>query len=278
MILWHDPPHGARENMRRDAALLDRLETGPGGAEAVLRIYGFAPPGITLGLSQRPERVLDLDACRRDDVEWAVRPTGGRAIYHDEEWTYALAARIDDPEWGGGLHEAYGRASGLLVDALGRLGIRARLAAGERRAAPERGAAGGPAPCFASTARHEIVLGGRKLVGSAQRRGRHALLQQGSILLGPAHRRLSRYLASADAREAARRQLEAGAAEAGPPWSAGDAAPLAEALHAALGVAVRAVDAAAGLELLTPPTGAPYSGREFRTGPARDPSDEENPS
>lgn len=276
MIVWHDRQHPAHENMRRDAALLGRLEAGAGGGEAVLRVYGFAPPGITLGRSQSPARELDLGACRRDGVEWATRPTGGRAIYHDEEWTYALAARIDDRDWGGSLHEAYARASRLLVEALGRIGIPARLAPGAPRGAPDRPAdAGAAAPCFASTARHEIVLGGRKLVGSAQRRGALALLQQGSILLGPAHRRLSLYLASAPAREAARRQLEDGAAQAGAPWRADDAGPLVEALLAALGAAGHVVDAAAGLDLLTGSNADPYAGGELRTGTARDHPDKE---
>jgi len=275
VILWQDEPRGARENMRRDAALLERLERAGGAAEAVLRVYGFAPPGITLGRSQSPERELDLDACRREMVEWAVRPTGGRAIYHDEEWTYALASRIDDPVWGGPLRRAYASASALIVAALGRLGIPAALAPGARRAGFDRGAARGAgtaAPCFASTARHEIVLGDRKLVGSAQRRGAHALLQQGSILLGPSHRRLGDYLASPAARARAPRQLASGAAEAGAPWRGADVAPLADALLDALGGGARRVGARAGLDLLTPPEGAPYAGGRFSHRDAPRPS------
>jgi lipoate-protein ligase A len=246
--------------MRRDAALLERLDAPGGPPEAVLRVYGFSPAGITLGLSQSPERELDLAACRRDRVEVAVRPTGGRAIYHDQEWTYALAARIDDPRWGGSLREAYARASALVVAALERLGIPARLAPGARRAELDRpgGPAGAAAPCFASTARHEIVLGDRKLVGSAQRRTARALLQQGSILLGPSHRRLGAYLAHGPAREHAHRQLEGGAAEAGAAWRARDTAPLVHALLEVLGVEARRVDARAGLDLLTGSSGAPY--------------------
>lgn len=277
MILWHDAPRGALENMRRDAALLERLDARGGAAEAVLRIYGFSPAGITLGLSQSPERELDLAACRRDRVEVAVRPTGGRAIYHDEEWTYALAARVDDPRWGGTLREAYARASALVVAALVRLGIPARLAPGARRAELDRprGGAGAAAPCFASTARHEIVLGDRKLVGSAQRRTARALLQQGSILLGPSHRRLSAYLADGPAREHARRQLDDGAAEAGPTWRARDLAPLVHALREVLGAGTRLVGARAGLDLLTPPSGAPYAVRGAADRDNRELSDKE---
>ncbi|MEO5989165.1 MAG: hypothetical protein ABIU54_01900, partial [Candidatus Eisenbacteria bacterium] len=80
MILWLDGGHGARENMRRDADLLEAavsLER----KEPVLRLFTFAPPGITLGRSQDPARELDLPRLEAAGIEWAVRPTGGRAIF-----------------------------------------------------------------------------------------------------------------------------------------------------------------------------------------------------
>jgi lipoyl(octanoyl) transferase len=193
MILWCDGSHDPAENMRRDTAL---LEAAAGGAGAVLRLFTFAPPGITLGRAQDPARELDLDRCRAAGVPWAVRPTGGRAIYHDEEWTYSLAAPLSDPGWGGGLEAAYGKVSRLLVASLVHLGVPATLARGmERGDLAPRSALGAAAPCFASTARHEIVIEGRKVVGSAQRRTARALLQQGSVLLGSAHLRLAEVLA-----------------------------------------------------------------------------------
>jgi lipoate-protein ligase A len=205
MILWVDGAHDAPENMRRDRALLSALErTRDPGSEATLRLFAFEPAGITLGHAQDPERELDLARCRRDHVLWAVRPTGGRAIFHAEEWTYALAASLDDPLWGGSLASAYARVSDLVAGALRRLGVPAVLArAGARAGSPAPRAVGGPAaPCFASTARHEIEIDGRKVVGSAQRRLARALLQEGSILLGDGHLRLVDYLALPDDRRA----------------------------------------------------------------------------
>ncbi|HEY2955186.1 MAG TPA: hypothetical protein VGK89_08050 [Candidatus Eisenbacteria bacterium] len=255
MILWCDGAHSPGENMRRDEALLAALERAheePAGGrpEPVLRLFRFAPHGITLGRSQRPERVLDLARCAADGVPWAVRPTGGRAIFHAEEWTYSLAASIGDPDWGGALSEAYGKAVGLVLRSLVRLGVPAALAPRPVRAATARDLAG--AACFAATARHEIVLGGRKLAGSAQRRTAHALLQQGSVLLGPGHLRLADYLAlPAEERDAARAELSASTAPAGP-WLGLDA-PLerwADSLTAELS-GVRRLDGAAGGVLLT---------------------------
>src|SRR5215831_6877839 len=120
--------------MARDRALLAAVETGH---EPVLRLFRFDPAGITLGANQRPERELDLDACARDGVGWAIRPTGGRAIFHADEWTYAFASPIEDPEWGGSRAGSYERISRLLAASLVRLGVPASLAPGTRRLADE---------------------------------------------------------------------------------------------------------------------------------------------
>jgi lipoate-protein ligase A len=260
MILWCDGGHDPAENMRRDVALLEAAATG---AETVLRLFTFVPPGITLGRAQDPARELDLDRCRVAGLQWAVRPTGGRAIYHDEDWTYSLAAGLADPSWGGGLEAAYGKTSRLLVASLTRLGVPVALTPGAARGdlAP-RSAGGAAAPCFASTARHEIVLEGRKLVGSAQRRTARALLQQGSVLLGPAHLRLADFLAIPEqARSRVRAGLERASAHAG-----GWLGPLptlacwAEALQAELPRDTHRVDGDEGLRATgagsTPPVSA----------------------
>src|SRR5438105_3030055 len=117
--------------MRRDAALWAAAESDP-SHPAVLRLFAFAPPGITVGRAQDPERELDLARCRAAGVPWAVRPTGGRAIFHAEEWTVSLCARIADPEWGGSPAASYARVARLLVAALQDLGVPASLAPGAR--------------------------------------------------------------------------------------------------------------------------------------------------
>jgi lipoate-protein ligase A len=255
MLLWVDGAHDPRENMRRDSCLLAAAGAEAAG-EPVLRLFAFAPPGITLGRGQDPERELDLARCLRDGVPWAVRPTGGRAIFHAEEWAYSFSAPLAHPAGAGSAGDAYARLSGLIVRSLERLGVPAALAPGGRQAAhaqriggPARGAA---APCFASTARHEIVLEGRKLVGSAQRRTARALLQQGSLLLGDGHLRLADYVRVADGeREALRVALAASATHAGA--ALGVAAPLerwADALLGALPADTRRVDGEAGVRLI----------------------------
>lgn len=260
MILWCDGAHAAAENMTRDAALLAAAEQG---AEPVLRLFRFEPAGITLGFSQDPERELDLGRCRRDGIGWAVRPTGGRAILHAEEWTYSLAAPLADPQWGGGLEQAYSRVAALLGASLLSLGVPVEFAAGVRRGGGARPSGGRHAapPCFASTARHELLLAGRKLVGSAQRRTGDALLQQGSVLLGEGHLRLSDYLRVEESRRPSlRAALASGSAHAGaviPPDT-----PLArwgESLIALLPAGTRRFDGSEGAGLLTPPERDSYT-------------------
>lgn len=209
-----DPGCDVQTQMARDASLLAEADADSAFV-ATLRLFTFVPAGITLGRSQDPGRELDLERCRRDGIDWAVRPTGGRAIFHEHEWTYSLTARIDDPDWGGSRARAYERCSALVTRSLHRLGVPAQLERGGRGEADgEPRARMARAPCFASTARHEVTLGGRKLVGSAQRRTRTALLQQGSLLLGPGHLRIVDYLAGPQG-ERTREALRQRSADAG---------------------------------------------------------------
>jgi lipoate-protein ligase A len=185
-----DPPASGAENMRVDRELLERCAEGdiPG----VVRIYSFAPACLSLGRLQSDEDV-DRAACARDGVDVVRRPTGGRAVLHDREVTYAVVCPTNDPHFGGTVLESCARIHRLVARALESLGVvtQACVAAEDRRAAARATAA--MADCFATPSAHELVdAHGRKLVGSAQARLAGALLQHGSILLEP--HRASAYL------------------------------------------------------------------------------------
>jgi lipoate-protein ligase A len=171
--------------MRRDEELLLAL---PGDGVATFRVYEWAPWAISLGRNQDASRHLDLEACAREGIPVVSRPTGGRAVYHAEELTYAIALPAGEGT-PAGTGATYAVIADVLVEALRALGV-AAASGGERRG----GASSRAAACFASTTRHEIAVGSRKIVGSAQRRTAGGLLQHGSILIGPAHARLGRYL------------------------------------------------------------------------------------
>ena len=169
-------PHGrsGTENMALDAALLDRADCM---GEAFLRLYRFDPPCLSLGRNE-PTARYDRSAIARLALDVVRRPTGGCAVWHEHEVTYAVAAPIATF---GGLREAYRAIHTRLSAALQSLGVDATLALARPR--PPSPAFHRPGPCFATPVGGEVLVAGRKLVGSAQVRKRNAFLQHGSILL-----------------------------------------------------------------------------------------------
>lgn len=166
-------------NMARDEAL-HQLFRRP-GARPILRFYGWQPACLSIGYAQ-PAAEVNWAACQTYGIDVVRRPSGGRAVLHDHELTYAVIAAADDAVVGGSLALSYQTIANGLVSGLLRHGIIAELAPGRPqgdRAARRSGA------CFTATTRSEIVWQGRKLVGSAQLRRQGVLLQHGSILLAP---------------------------------------------------------------------------------------------
>src|SRR5882762_5560893 len=139
-LLVTEPTDGAT-NMAIDEAVWRGRQAGT--SPPTLRFFAWAPPTGSLGYGQPLGRDVDVEACRALGVGLVRRPTGGSAIYHDgreRELTYSVMATAE------------------LV--------------------PERPPAGPvPAFCFARTGVFEIEAGGRKLVGSAQRRQGDSFLQ-----------------------------------------------------------------------------------------------------
>ena len=153
--------------MAIDEALLDEaLHVG----RASLRLYRWDPPTLSIGRNQ------PLDEIEPRDVPIVRRPTGGQAVWHEHEVTYAVAAPI---AVFGSLRKAYCDIHTRLAAALRSLGVDAVLAPTRRPAGPSAR----PASCFATPVGGEILVHSRKLVGSAQVRRRDAFLQHGSILL-----------------------------------------------------------------------------------------------
>jgi lipoate-protein ligase A len=177
-LLVTEPTDGAT-NMAIDEALWRGRQAGT--SPPTLRFFAWSPPTVSLGYGQTLDRHVDLEACRAAGVGLVRRPTGGSAIYHDgpeRELTYSVTATAADLAIGCDLLETYRWIGAALLRGLQSLGAPAELV-------PER-PPDGPAPafCFARTGVFEIEVGGRKLVGSAQRRQGDAFLQHGAVLLG----------------------------------------------------------------------------------------------
>ena len=173
-----DAPADGAWNMAVDEILLDSVAAG--AAPPTLRFYEWMPACLSLGYFQ-PFDVVDMDGCRRLGVDVVRRPTGGRAILHDRELTYSVALPASLLGHDGGVLPSYYRLSLALQDGLRRLGVPATLAPQSAARGP---VAHGPV-CFDRPSAHEILLQGRKLVGSAQMRRGGGILQHGSILVEP---------------------------------------------------------------------------------------------
>ena len=155
--------------MAIDQTLLDRASTG----ERWLRLYGWAPSCLSFGRHEPASRRYDPARIAALGMDVVRRPTGGRAVWHAREVTYTVAC----PGGLGSLRESYVEIHRMIRDALALLGVTADLAPAGAPSAVDSGA------CFARPAGGEIMVGGRKVVGSAQLRQGDALLQHGSILL-----------------------------------------------------------------------------------------------
>lgn len=166
--LLRDEPGLAAWNMSVDEALL--LECGRSGP--ALRLYGWRLPAVSLGYRQAAPGWLA--SCAPLGVEVVRRVTGGGAVLHAGDLTYALVAPPGTPFLPDDLAGSFTWIRARLLEGLQSAGFAARVA--EARAGAAR-----LDLCFAGATGFEVELEGTKLIGSAQRRCSLGILQHGSI-------------------------------------------------------------------------------------------------
>jgi lipoate-protein ligase A len=182
-------------NMAADEALLESVIAG---GQPVVRFYTWSPATLSLGVNQ-PVGEIDRVACDGRGFGLVRRITGGRAVLHQHELTYAVIARENDPRVSGGVLESYRKISAGLVEGLRTLGANVELSPYNREMHASIGAerrrrdlglaeegeveSAHGAVCFDAASAYELTASGKKLVGSAQARRGGAILQHGSILL-----------------------------------------------------------------------------------------------
>jgi lipoyl(octanoyl) transferase len=183
MNITHQPwrliitlPASGAWNMAVDEALLEAV--GQGVSLPCLRLYSWYPPCLSIGYAQPAgdidrKRLLDLD------WDWVRRPTGGRAILHTDELTYSVVASASEPRLSGGVLESYQRLSKALLSALHILGIPAQAHPIHQTNLNQADAV----VCFEVPSNYEIVVDGKKLIGSAQARRKEGILQHGTLPL-----------------------------------------------------------------------------------------------
>ncbi len=165
-LLTTPPVPGSRNMAVDEAVLLHKIPT--------LRLYGWRPACVSVGYFQNTMREVNIEACRRLGVDIVRRPTGGKAVLHEHELTYSMV--FPENQWGRTIIDTYKTISRVFVAALRGLGLPVEIRArGQTRARSPL--------CFQAVSHYELVLRGKKIVGSAQCRRNGMFLQHGSVLL-----------------------------------------------------------------------------------------------
>ncbi|MBW2451720.1 MAG: lipoate--protein ligase family protein [Deltaproteobacteria bacterium] len=163
-------------NMAIDEVLLNSVAAGV--SQPVLRLYGWSPATLSLGYAQSIHSDIDFNFCQQSGIDIVRRATGGRAVLHDKEMTYAVIAPTNLDCFGRSILECYRALAEVLQHTLNLAGLSAQLVPGEHQGGhsnPSR------AICFSAPSQYELVIGGRKVAGSAQKRKGAAFLQHGSV-------------------------------------------------------------------------------------------------
>lgn len=175
-------PRSGSYNMALDEALLNWHSEGI--IPPVIRFYEWEPATLSIGYFQRVARDIDLDAVKANGLGFVRRPTGGRAVLHDQEITYSVIVSEAHPKMPASVTEAYRVISEGLLEGFIDLGLEAYFSVPDTE--KQRADLKKPksAVCFDAPSWYELVVAGKKVAGSAQTRQKGVILQHGAILLG----------------------------------------------------------------------------------------------
>jgi len=169
------------ENMAIDEAVF--LSCQQGKSLPTIRLYGWTPPAVSLGYFQKAENAINFEACKRRGVDVVKRLSGGRAVLHDKELTYSLICPEGTPPFGKTILETYKTISMCLISALKNLNLDVKWVTSKEKHSSFRHLNDKTVSCFSSPSWYEITVEGKKICGSAQKRGGGTWLQHGAILL-----------------------------------------------------------------------------------------------
>jgi lipoate-protein ligase A len=171
-----DPPKPASFNMAADRYL---LQSSAASTDITIRFYEWLKPTITLGYMQDSSQIIDFESLKSINGEWIRRITGGRGVLHYNDLTYSIIFPKTATLLGNSISESYSIISQCLMLGLSNAGIPCEAEDSDLDAHVERTRI--QLPCFLSPNRNEILCKGKKLIGSAQKRTEHGVLQHGSI-------------------------------------------------------------------------------------------------
>ncbi|MVO98581.1 lipoate--protein ligase family protein [Paenibacillus lutrae] len=184
MTAWryiHTGSLSGPENMAIDEAILTAHSEGK--VPPTVRFYGWEPAALSIGYFQKAQKEIDLARVAEKGFGFVRRPTGGRAVLHDEELTYSIIVAENYPGIPTSVTEAYRVLSEGLLRGFRKLGLAAEMVNLATEEEKKKYESMGSAACFDSPSWYELVVEGRKVAGSAQVRQKNVVLQHGSILL-----------------------------------------------------------------------------------------------
>jgi len=188
------------ENMAIDEALYISCQQGK--APPTLRLYGWRPPAVSLGYFQKAEAAVDLQECRRLGIDVVRRMSGGRAVLHNHELTYAVIAPEHRSPFSPRVLETYMTIGACLMKALKSFSLNVQWVAARDKHRRASSVKHETASCFSAPSWYEITVDGKKICGSAQKRGNGFFLQHGSILIDHDPELLAAVLMSRKSKEA----------------------------------------------------------------------------
>ncbi len=168
-------PMNAFMNMAIDESLSNTIKENP--EEIIFRLYTWKPAALSLGYFQKFHKEVNEVGLKQRFIDVVRRPTGGRAVLHDDEVTYSILISKDSPIFKKSVTESYKQISESFLYSLEYLGLKniiLQKPLGSKL--PHTSSA-----CFDAPSSYELVCNGKKIIGSAQKRFKHGLLQHGSI-------------------------------------------------------------------------------------------------
>ncbi|MEO4052408.1 biotin/lipoate A/B protein ligase family protein [Solibacillus sp. CAU 1738] len=168
-------------NMALDEALLDWHSNGD--IPPIIRFYEWNPATLSIGYFQQAERDINLDEVKRQNLGFVRRPTGGRAVLHDQELTYSIIVTESYSNMPQTVTEAYRVLSEGLLIGFQNLGLDAYFSVPDTKEKQADLKQPKSAVCFDAPSWYELVVEGKKVAGSAQTRQKGVILQHGAILL-----------------------------------------------------------------------------------------------
>jgi lipoate-protein ligase A len=193
LVEWRlikDSYHNGFINMAVDEAIMIAHKNGL--VPPTIRFYQWSPPAVSLGYFQDLKKEINVKVCQDIGIDIVRRPTGGKAVLHDQELTYSFIIKENDPLVNDSILETYKKISGGIIRGLSYLGIKAELV--PLRGKLENHLSGRSdkarihhldfkSICFSIPSQYEVQVEGKKMVGSAQVRKGGVVLQHGSLLI-----------------------------------------------------------------------------------------------